>query len=374
MGTSIHEDTAYYTKVINDFGTKSPKTANGTLVFAGSYWPERSARSIVYEDVEFAFAESRKMIISAYLKASFAVRGDKAAGEYMERWFGERNLAAGPNDKDWWKGALAILGAIDDFITSDINVYYRGDNSLLGKPNDYPGKSALKLNNHDLSGFAESFSGMQNSIVGLCSLFFAKDKKNSVKMNRTGRDSVAGTLIHELSHNICATRDHATYDDTATCYGVGGCLNLASNKPSRAFYNADNIEYFCEDVLYHIAVHGPERAPKQTGAGLSVSSLGSQLQGKIPMAGPAPVLGSLPLTPAEWIRKTSRFGHTRSGELLALDKALEAYATPAGKNQGNLQQIKLTFNNWSQKNPKEVASRNFEGCIDLLKNFVAKIR
>ena len=57
----------------------------------------------------------------------------------------------------------------------------------------------------------------------------------------TGRDSKAGTLVHETSHfNVVAgTNDYV--------YGATGAHNLAVSDPSRAINNADNHEYFAED-------------------------------------------------------------------------------------------------------------------------------
>ncbi len=71
-------------------------------------------------------------------------------------------------------------------------------------------------------------------------------------MSLKGKNSVGGTLIHELSHNICRTEDHESWDNTGECYGTDDCLALANHMPRRAWYNADNIEYYCEDVAYGI--------------------------------------------------------------------------------------------------------------------------
>jgi hypothetical protein len=109
------------------------------------------------------------------------------------------------------------------------------------------------LTGRDVDGYAESSTSVKDNVIGLCKLFFAKTTANGqAKMNVRGKDSVGGTLVHELSHNICGTDDHETHNDSGACYGTAGCLELATHKPSRAWYNADNIEYFCEDVTYGI--------------------------------------------------------------------------------------------------------------------------
>ena len=54
-----------------------------------------------------------------------------------------------------------------------------------------------------------------------------------------GRDSKAGTLIHETSHIVCFTDDHT--------YGYANAVALAASNPDLAIDNADNYEYFAED-------------------------------------------------------------------------------------------------------------------------------
>jgi peptidyl-Lys metalloendopeptidase len=68
--------------------------------------------------------------------------------------------------------------------------------------------------------------------VWLCPLFW--------RSKNTGRDSRAGTLVHETSHfdNIGNTDDWA--------YGPSGSRWLALYYPEYAIRNADNHEYFVE--------------------------------------------------------------------------------------------------------------------------------
>ena len=54
-----------------------------------------------------------------------------------------------------------------------------------------------------------------------------------------GRDSKAGTIVHELSHEEMYTDDHK--------YGEIKAKDLAKNAPLKATGNADNWEYFAED-------------------------------------------------------------------------------------------------------------------------------
>jgi peptidyl-Lys metalloendopeptidase len=58
-----------------------------------------------------------------------------------------------------------------------------------------------------------------------------------------GRDSRAGTLIHEMSHfYVVASTDDYVYGET-------GAKELALTSPDEAIFNADNHEYFAEDQM-----------------------------------------------------------------------------------------------------------------------------
>ncbi|MEY9330434.1 peptidyl-Lys metalloendopeptidase [Pseudomonas protegens] len=68
-----------------------------------------------------------------------------------------------------------------------------------------------------------------------CTAFFALPP-------RVGFDTQAGTVVHELTHSI----GHTT--DIPGAYGVAGSQNLGANRPSDAVENADNYEYYVEDL------------------------------------------------------------------------------------------------------------------------------
>lgn len=68
-----------------------------------------------------------------------------------------------------------------------------------------------------------------------CTAFFALPA-------RVGFDTQAGTVVHELTHSI----GHTT--DIPGAYGVAGSQNLGTNRPSDAVENADNYEYYVEDL------------------------------------------------------------------------------------------------------------------------------
>ncbi len=66
--------------------------------------------------------------------------------------------------------------------------------------------------------------------IYLCDGFF--------RAGRRGIDSTVGTIIHELSHLIANTHDHAS--------GQMPCRGLAATQSTQARSNADNYQYFCE--------------------------------------------------------------------------------------------------------------------------------
>jgi peptidyl-Lys metalloendopeptidase len=70
--------------------------------------------------------------------------------------------------------------------------------------------------------------------IHVCSRFWNASLK--------GRDSKAGTLIHETSHFsvVANTNDHV--------YGESGVKQLAISRPDKAIANADSHEYFAEDT------------------------------------------------------------------------------------------------------------------------------
>jgi len=55
-----------------------------------------------------------------------------------------------------------------------------------------------------------------------------------------GTDCMFGTIVHELSHAVCSTDDYV--------YGQTGAAKLATTDPGKAIKNADNHEYFAEEL------------------------------------------------------------------------------------------------------------------------------
>ena len=69
--------------------------------------------------------------------------------------------------------------------------------------------------------------------INLCELYY--------NAPMTGENSKMGTIVHEMSHAAAKTEDHE--------YGHVKCLSLAINDQDKACNNADNFEYYCEELL-----------------------------------------------------------------------------------------------------------------------------
>jgi hypothetical protein len=261
MTTTLANNQAALAALRLAHSSQMPIREPGTITFAGAHWPSSTTGSgkQIKSDVETAMAEARALVLRGYQTAKAALRGDTQAVALMTKWFGARPTTG----DDWWTGVDFILTRLNQALLEDISVYYRGADAL-GKTNDYPGHTG-NLTATDVSGYAETYAGTQNLIIGLCSVFFRRDPYKSRTIKLTGFDSVGGVLVHEMSHNLCNTDDHS--DTAGAYYGTRRCEDLATNLPREAWYNADNIEYFCEEAYYGVV------APRPTHTGGDVTLL-----------------------------------------------------------------------------------------------------
>lgn len=78
--------------------------------------------------------------------------------------------------------------------------------------------------------FAYTYYGVPK--IWLCAMFFSA--------GYSGLDSQIGVVIHESSHVISGTND--------TCYGPQEAAKLAASEPELAVRNADNYEYYSENL------------------------------------------------------------------------------------------------------------------------------
>lgn len=244
--------------------------APGTITFAGNLWPDLTTgvgRQIEI-DVREALTEARALIEAGLRTVKAARRGDQAAVTLMTTWFGPATVPG--SQDDWWQGVDYILSKLDRALLRDISVYYRGAD-VVGQPNDYPANTpgaGTPLTATDVSGYAETYAGTNNLRIGLCRTFFARDAHKARSIRRKGFDSIGGVLVHEMSHNLASTDDHTDPAGHAY-YGPTACRALVTthNLARQAWYNADNIEYFCEEAYYGIL------PPQPVLPGLNVAAL-----------------------------------------------------------------------------------------------------
>ncbi|MCI5123016.1 MAG: hypothetical protein D3925_00695 [Candidatus Electrothrix sp. AR5] len=90
----------------------------------------------------------------------------------------------------------------------------------------------LKCNKGD---YAYTYTGGLGNNIYLCSEFW--------KANRGSWNSPGGVILHEVTHfdQVGPTHDYE--------YGVKKCKNLAKTSPLKASWNADNYQYYGENVI-----------------------------------------------------------------------------------------------------------------------------
>ena len=158
--------------------------------------------------------------------------------------------------------------------TKPIRAYYRGSN--IKGPSDKPNElgqaprteafaSAFRLDvlpagydrnySHITLGklFFEHKPGTAGVATGLQArvAMFGGAKSGITRPGETyasdrGADSLAGMLVHELSHHVCNTVDAVlpvgSPNPGGKCYGKNCCIWLAQQQPADAITNADNYE------------------------------------------------------------------------------------------------------------------------------------
>lgn len=139
-------------------------------------------------------------------KAKTWLANNPSGGAYFVKWFG------------------AYTSARFSTVTSHFNAIY---SSFTTKSIDFDCSTCTMTN-----AYAYVYATQPYRIY-LCGYFW--------KAPATGRDSKAGTLVHEDSHfNVVASTSDYVYGETKA-------LQLAKTQPKKAINNADNHEYFAED-------------------------------------------------------------------------------------------------------------------------------
>ncbi|WP_019955082.1 M35 family metallo-endopeptidase [Yoonia vestfoldensis] len=93
--------------------------------------------------------------------------------------------------------------------------------------------------------------------IYLCPSFFDLPPLTALRPGTTASNNGTreGTFVHELSHfrPVARTEDH--------CYTRRICSRMASTDPARAIENADNYQYYTEDVIYYASQPVSGKAP-----------------------------------------------------------------------------------------------------------------
>ncbi len=151
---------------------------------------------------------------------------------------GSYELYFGPFDDGRYNTVRTNLKTIHDVVCSQsLHLYYR-TGKAVGEAQDVPGSGpgatiGQMVGTHNIDNI---YAYVLNPPPGpgthvfLCKLFF-----NNTHLQQREEDQIGGVFIHELSHHLCGTRDHA--------YGPANCQAL---DPADMVTNADNYEYFCE--------------------------------------------------------------------------------------------------------------------------------
>lgn len=143
--------------------------------------------------------------------------------------------------------SLAALDKWDDDTKEKARTWFGDDSEEVRKTMR---KRTSKAIQH-LEGMSEKNFELADPKEGDVYAYVYPDKEDKIYLGNgfdsapaTGDNSKAGTLVHETSHfnSVGGT------DDVDNTYGHGDCQDLAEKDPKKAQNNADNFEYFVEDV------------------------------------------------------------------------------------------------------------------------------
>ena len=207
----------------------TPAQSQGPLaVMKGSYKLENIVDSLNQEIVVNAMDTVKQAITRAQWAASLAVHQQKER-QRLEKWFG---IGVKPNDikNVYGKVFQGIAGGAhlirdDDPAEADTYAYVKLDDP---KP---PPRIYL----------CGAFWGRGRIVWTLQGGGWSK------KDRRMSNDNPLGVVIHELTHLFAGTDDHAYGRQASQQLASGGAADMA-----RARMNADNFEYFCEDVFLNL--------------------------------------------------------------------------------------------------------------------------
>lgn len=161
------------------------------------------------KDIQNALSKAKDLLT----KADAALPPNNSAiGSKFQRWFGGKNGDYDPMIKTLYAEALGFLS---------FKTFWCPNQSFEG---DDPGTFA----------FVPKGAGLFGEIFIEAEFFKTAEK---------GADSRAGTIIHELMH---LSTHHSIVD---LVYKTQNAQALAKSDPQKARINADNYEYFVEDLV-----------------------------------------------------------------------------------------------------------------------------
>lgn len=169
-----------------------------------NFFKEDPQNSLKEHHTRGAYRKISTLLTAAHT-ALVRIRYDDNEQERVLRWFGQFTIA---NKQQVFNNIRAIHNVV---VNRNITFRNGGAACAVG---DY---AYVRLN----TGLVK---------VYLCDQFF--------RAGRRGIDSTVGTIIHELSHLMAHTQDHA--------YGQIRCRGLATTQEAQARTNADNYQYYCE--------------------------------------------------------------------------------------------------------------------------------
>ncbi|MEP7283779.1 MAG: hypothetical protein ABI696_17505 [Rubrivivax sp.] len=234
----------------------------------------------VRRNCEEAYPQVHKMLEAGHREVNQAIGGIGNSVKRYEAWFG--SVADGRPEKV--KGHFSSL--LEALKTQKLVLYYRG-----------PLPSDAGSIRDDYNGFAPALSAKGEDYCGMAT---RRSKRNlacptgddmHIKLGNgvvvrgtvqaaNGKNTYAGTIVHEMTHIVCETRD-VKFKEVGTgrlftakgksdftsgkmagnvprqdndgaftlSYGPDLCRYMAASWPDKAVMNADNYCYFCEEFL-----------------------------------------------------------------------------------------------------------------------------
>jgi len=232
----------------------------------------RYTNSLEKQNAKSVLETARTVMMKAYLAAVFGngrQGGQPECKEYaqMKEWFGQDGNLPAPVNRRRYAVLIGNLKSLTDVLgTKPIRVYYRG--KKIKGPSDKPNEHDAAEELGDAYGSAFRLSSIPAeydktySHLTLGTPFFKTGAMDAAARKDAGEPELrpAGTLVHELSHNICDTQDvemppasFAAHPDWqkedghgAKAYFEEKCHWLAQNAPELAINNADSYDFYFE--------------------------------------------------------------------------------------------------------------------------------